>query len=105
MLLALGYHVLTATNGIDAVETYITHQDTIDLVLLDMVMPVMGGREAFKRLKEINTSVKVLLVSGHTIDGEATELMEQGCDGFIQKPFAIEALHDKIDHIMNPSRV
>jgi PAS domain S-box-containing protein len=105
MLLALGYHVLTATNGIDAVETYITHQDTIDLVLLDMVMPVMGGREAFKRLKEINTSVKVLLVSGHTIDGEVTELMEQGCDGFIQKPFAIEALHDKIDHIMNPSRV
>ncbi|MBN2255531.1 MAG: response regulator [Deltaproteobacteria bacterium] len=104
MLTALGYHVLTASNGSEAVETYMNHGNMIDLVLLDMVMPAMGGREAFIRLKEIKESVKVLLVSGHSIDGEATEIMEQGCNGFIQKPFNMETLHERIKDILNPTQ-
>lgn len=105
MLKAMGYNVLTASNGSDAVEIYMKHQDTIDLVLLDMVMPAMGGSEAFNRLKEINDKVKVLLSSGYSIEGEATEIMERGCNGFIQKPFKVETLQEMIRGILNRSHI
>jgi len=104
MLKAMGYNVLTATNGNDAIETYMKHQDTIDLVLLDMVMPAMGGSETFNRLKKINETVKVLLSSGYSIEGEATEIMERGCNGFIQKPFRMETLQDMIRQILDRSQ-
>ena len=68
----------------------------IDLVLLDMVMPVMGGGETFDRMKEINTNVKVLLSSGYSLEGEAKEILERGCDAFIQKPFKMEQLSQKL---------
>ena len=72
----------------------------IDLVLLSMVMPVMGGGEAFDRMKEINTNVKVLLSSGYSLEGEAKEILERGCDAFIQKPFKLEQLSQKIRELL-----
>ena len=92
----LGYEVLLAENGREALELYKKNQDKIDLVLLDMVMPVMGGGEAFDRMKEINTNVKVLLSSGYSLEGEAKEILERGCDAFIQKPFKMEQLSQKL---------
>ena len=65
----LGYEVFPAENGRGALELYKKNQDKIDLVLLDMVMPVMGGGEAFDRMKEINSNVKVLLSSGYSLEG------------------------------------
>lgn len=103
MLKAMGYNVLTASNGNDAVDIYMENQDTIALVLLDMVMPAMGGSEAFNRLKEINDKVKVILLSGYSIEGKATEIMERGCNGFIQKPFKMETLQEMIRKILNRS--
>ena len=97
----LGYEVLLAENGQEALELYRKHQDKIDLVLLDMVMPVMGGGEAFDRIKEINTNVKVLLSSGYSLEGEAKEILKRGCDAFIPKPFKLEQLSQKLRALLD----
>jgi two-component system, cell cycle sensor histidine kinase and response regulator CckA len=97
----LGYEVLLAENGREALELYKKNQDKIDMVLLDMVMPVMGGGEAFDRMKEINTNVKVLLSSGYSLEGEANEILKRGCDAFIQKPFKLEQLSQKLMKILD----
>ena len=101
LLTHLGYEVLLAENGQEALELYKKNHDKIDLVLLDMVMPVMGGGEAFDRMKEINTNVKVLLSSGYSLEGEAKEILKRGCDAFIQKPFKLEQLSQKLREILD----
>ena len=100
MLKHLGYEVLLAEDGQKAVELYKENQNKIDMVLLDMVMPVMGGGEAFDRMKEINTNVKVLLSSGYSLEGEAKEILKRGCDAFIQKPFKLDQLSQEIRDIL-----
>jgi CheY-like chemotaxis protein len=100
LLETLGYEVLTARDGKEAVEIYKKKWDNIDLVLMDMVMPKMGGGEAYDRMKEINPRVKVLLSSGYSIDREAKEILARDCDGFIQKPCTIKELSEKIRGIL-----
>ena len=100
MLEAMGYLVLLAKDGKGAVEIYKEKRDDIDIVLLDMVMPNMGGGETYDRMKEINPDIKVLLSSGYSIDGEATEILERGCSGFIQKPFNLKELSEKIKEVL-----
>ncbi|MBW2333596.1 MAG: response regulator [Deltaproteobacteria bacterium] len=97
----MGYQVLSARSGKEAVELYQKNQATIDIVVLDMIMPEMGGEETHDKLKEINPKVKVLLSSGYSIDGKAKEILEKGCDGFIQKPFTVEELSQKIREILD----
>ena len=101
MLKHLGYEVLLAEDGQEALELYKENQDKIDMVLLDMVMPEMGGGETFDRIKEINTNIKVLLSSGYSIEGEAKEILKRGCDAFIQKPFKPEQLSQKIGEVLD----
>ena len=100
LLETLGYEVLTAGDGKEAVEIYKKKWDNIDLVIMDMVMPNMGGGEAYDRMKEINPRVKVLLSSGYSIDREAKEILARDCDGFIQKPCTIKELSEKIREIL-----
>lgn len=100
MLKALGYEVLLARGGKKAIEIYINNQDRIDMVILDMIMPDMGGGETYDRLKEINPDVKVLLSSGYSINKKATGILERGCNGFIQKPFDLRELSGKIGEIL-----
>jgi two-component system cell cycle sensor histidine kinase/response regulator CckA len=100
LLEAIGYRVLTARDGKEAVEMYTKNKDKIDLVILDMIMPRMGGGEAYDRMKEINPSVKVLLSSGYSIDSQAKEILARGCDAFIQKPFDMRALSQKIRQVL-----
>jgi PAS domain S-box-containing protein len=97
---AMGYRVLTASNGREAIKVYKNNQDHIDIVVLDMVMPTMGGGEAYDRMKKIDPNVKFLLSSGYSIDGKATEILDRGCDGFIQKPFTMQELSRKIGEIL-----
>lgn len=97
----LGYKVFTAKSGKEAIKAFEMNQTEIDLVLLDMIMPEMGGGETFDRLKEINPAIKVLLSSGYSIDGQATEILERGCCGFIQKPFNIGELSQKIRMVLD----
>jgi CheY-like chemotaxis protein len=100
LLEAMGYRVLIARDGKEAIDVYRKNWGDIDIVLLDMVMPNIGGGEAYDRMKGINPNVKVLLSSGYSIDGEATEILNRGCDGFIQKPFSIKQLSEKIGEIL-----
>jgi CheY-like chemotaxis protein len=101
ILKALGYRVIAVTNGRSGIETYLQKKDEISLVLLDMVMPEMGGAETFEQLKNINPNIKVLLSSGYSIDGLAKKLLEKGCNGFIQKPFGLKELSQKIRDIID----
>jgi two-component system cell cycle sensor histidine kinase/response regulator CckA len=105
LLKVVGYHVLTAREGREAIEVYKNHREAIDLVLLDIIMPDMKGGEVFDRLKEINPEVKVLLSSGYSIDGEATQILERGSKGFIQKPFDMEQLSQSIKAILGNNSV
>ena len=98
---ALGYTVLVARSGKEAIEIYEKNKEKIDMVILDMIMPGMGGRETYDRMKDINPDIKVLLSSGYGIDGEAEEILERGCDGFLQKPFNMKKLSQKIREILD----
>ena len=100
MLQHFGYAVLPAANGHEAMQIYTENKAKIDLVILDMVMPDMGGRVVYDRLKQCNSDVKVLLSSGYSLSGEAAEIMKSGCNGFIQKPFNIKELTAQIDQIL-----
>jgi two-component system cell cycle sensor histidine kinase/response regulator CckA len=97
----LGYRVLIARSGKEAIEVYSAQADEIDLVLLDMIMPDMGGGETFDKLKEMDQGIKVLLSSGYSINGEAQQLLDRGCMGFIQKPFNMTAISQKIREILD----
>jgi len=98
----LGYDALVASSGVEALKLFVENQDKIDLVILDMIMPVMSGGEVFDRLKELNPNVKVLLSSGYSLDGPAKEIMERGCDAFIQKPFDRETLSRQVYDLLRP---
>jgi PAS domain S-box-containing protein len=102
LLTRLGYRVLTAGSGPEAVEIYRSQPDAVDLVILDMIMPGMNGGETFERLKEIDPSVRVILSSGYSLDSLAGRIMDQGCRCFIQKPFAISPLSQKIREALKP---
>jgi two-component system cell cycle sensor histidine kinase/response regulator CckA len=100
LLEAMGYRVLTADSGERAVEVYRKRRDVIDIVILDMVMPTTSGGEAYDRMKEINPDIKVLLSSGYSVDSQAKEILARGCDAFIQKPFDMRALSQKIREVL-----
>jgi len=101
MLKQIGYDVIVAGSGKEAVEIYKKNRDRIDVVILDMVMPIMSGGVTYEKLKEINPDIKVLLSSGFSLDGQAAEILERGCRGFIQKPFDIKALSKKLRAILD----
>ena len=101
LLGALGYTVLLARSGRKAIEIYKKNKAKIDMVLLDMIMPEMGGIETCERLKEINSDIKVLLSSGFSIDGQAETILAKGCDDFIQKPFGMKNLSKKLREILD----
>jgi PAS domain S-box-containing protein len=100
MLQKLGFRVLEASSGHDALNVYRQNRRTIDLVLLDMIMPDIGGGEVYEHLKEINRNVKVILATGYSLDGEASLIMKKGCDGVIQKPFSIDRLSRMISRVL-----
>ena len=97
----LGYKTLIAGSGKEAIEVYEAQKERVDMVILDMIMPDISGSEVYDRLKHINPEVKVLLSSGYTIDGAASEIMNRGCNGFIQKPFKIKELSQKLREILD----
>ena len=101
LLSHIGYNVLFAHGGQEAIEVYRKNKESIDIVILDIVMPDMGGEKTYDGLREINPDVKVLLSSGYRTESEAKELLERGCDGFIQKPFDMAQLSHKIREILD----
>ena len=94
MLESLGYTVTTFASGDQAVSYFKAHHANVDLVILDMVMPVMSGRETFRLLREIEPNVKALLASGYSLDGDAQAILDDGVIGFIQKPYGRKELDE-----------
>lgn len=101
ILKKLGYNVITATGGQEAIDLFGKNRNEIDLVVLDMIMPDMSGSVVFERIREINPDVKVLLSSGYALNDQATGIMEKGCNGFIQKPFNVNKLSAKLNEILH----
>ena len=96
-----GYRVLSAANGSEAVEIFRDKNGSIGLVILDMMMPKMGGQEAFLKLSELNPDVRALLSTGYSQRGKAQDILNSGVKGFIQKPYSIKKLSLKIREILN----
>ncbi len=101
MLHTLGYVTLSASTVKMAIDLYRQHQHEIGLVILDMIMPETGGREAYEELKKINPEIRVLLCSGYSTAGKAEEILNRGCNGFIQKPFNAGELSIKLREILD----
>jgi len=101
MLRRLGYGVLTATGGREALQICKRHHARISLVILDLIMPDLGGAETCTLLKATNPALKVLLSSGYGLNGNSSDIVKSGCDGFIQKPFDLNALSQKINDIIS----
>jgi PAS domain S-box-containing protein len=92
LLELLGYRVITAGGGAEALEQCRAPAEGVHLVILDMIMPGMSGEETFDRLRGIRPDLPVVLSSGYSLDGQAGRIMEKGCRSFLQKPFLIEDL-------------
>ena len=101
ILKTLGYKALIARSGKRAIELYEKKQGKIDIVILDMIMPEMGEGVTYDRMREINPDVKVLLSSGYSINGQASEILTRGCNGFIQKPFNMKELSQELRKILD----
>ncbi len=104
VLTGSGYRVLEVENGNSALSLFRERGKEIDLIVLDVVMPAMGGPETFLRLKEIDPAVSVLVVTGFTTNGIAHELLENGADGFVEKPLDLKLFTDKVKELTGKSR-
>lgn len=99
----LGYTVLTVNGGDAAIDVYRSEGDRIDLVILDMIMPGLGGGDTFDRLLETDPGVRVILSSGYSMNDQAHGILDRGCQGFIQKPFNAKELSQKLREILDSS--
>lgn len=97
----LGYSVILAGNGEEAITIYKNNPNMISLVFLDMIMPKLGGHSTFYKLKAIDPNVKILLSSGHVSETEIDDLFEQGAKGFLPKPHKIKDLAYEIRRILD----
>ena len=100
MLEKMGYTVIKACCGDDAVRVFNNIPKQIDLVILDLIMPDIGGGEVFDRLRAIRPDIKVLLASGYSV-GDAAAIIARGCNGFIQKPFGMEKLSHAVREVID----
>lgn len=101
MLEKIGYTVFIAASGKEALAIFKNDLTAIQLVIIDLIMPEMNGGQVYDELKKIDPNVKVLLSSGFSINGEAEEILARGCNGFIQKPFGLSKLSQKIRTILD----
>ena len=100
MLESIGYKVLIAHTGSDALDVYRKRKDEIDLIILDMIMPEMSGGDIYEQMRDIDAGVNVLLSSGYSINGQAKEILDRGCNGFIQKPYSLKDLSIKVRELL-----
>lgn len=101
ILKTLGYKTMIARSGKEAIEIYQNNKEMINMVIMDMIIPGVSGKEFYDNLKKIDPEIKVLLSSGYSISGQAAEILERGCNGFIQKPFKIRELSAKIREVLD----
>jgi two-component system cell cycle sensor histidine kinase/response regulator CckA len=103
LLKHLGYQVVTASDGLQACEYYEEHQRDVDLVIVDMIMPKVGGAECFRNLKRINPEVRAVLSTGYSLNDTAQQLLDEGMVGFIQKPYQLSQLSEVMAKALVPA--
>jgi DNA-binding response OmpR family regulator len=96
-----GYVVLTATNGVEALDVFSREKERIALVILDLIMPSLGGKDCLRELLKIDPSVRVLISSGLTGDASSKECMEIGAKGFVPKPFRSQELLKAVRKVLD----
>ncbi len=101
MLSRIGYSVILFDNAVSALEYYKKSMKEVDLVILDMIMPHMGGKEAFYEFKAVNPEVLVIVLSGFSMDNETQDLINEGIVAFIQKPVSLSVLKMKLEEVFN----
>ncbi len=101
MLERMGFKTLKANSSEKAYQLYKDKKENIDLVVLDMIMPGDSGAVVYKKLKRINSGIKVLISSGFWKDLNVREILNDGPNSFIQKPFKFAEFNKKIDSILS----
>ena len=101
MLTLVGYTVLKARNGKEALEIYGEKKDLISLVILDLIMPVMGGRQCMEGILKVNPNAKILLASGYTADGPTKQSMEARAKGSVAKPYKAKEILRTIRRVLD----
>ena len=104
MLETLGYQVLSAQSGEEAIRLFREHGSEFDLVILDMVMPKMSGLQTLNALRKLRGNVKILVCSGYSREDEIRQMVEQGCDDYLLKPFDVAMLSEKLQSVFFKSR-
>ena len=98
-----GYTVFEASHGKEALDIFTEKKDTIDLIIMDLMMPIMDGKKTFKKMKQIKSDVKVIFATGFTEEGESEEMIAGGAIAVIEKPYRVEKLADIIRSILAPA--
>ncbi len=104
MLQTFGYSVLTASNGIEALEVFREQQEEISLVILDLIMPKMGGRECLREILKIHPTVKVLIAGGYGADGQIDDALHEGAKTSIRKPYEARELLKTVREVLDGNR-
>ena len=100
LLVKVGYRVICASGGKEAVQVVEQSSEDISLVILDMLMPDLDGQKTFHRIKKIQPKLPVLMASGYNHHDQLSDIMQNGCKGFIQKPYSLAQLHPTIQNIL-----
>jgi len=101
MLKSLGYKVIIANDGKEAIEIYQKNKKDIQLVILDIIMPGMNGKEVYETLRTIDPKIKVIISSGYSFNNQINEILKQKCAAFIQKPFSLKELSQIIRKVLD----
>ena len=101
MLSVLGYSSISASNGAEAFNIYLKDPSNIDGVILDLVMPVMGGEEAFKRFHQHNPALPIIITTGYSQDKRLQHLNDVGIKNMLLKPFKIGQLEAMLKQIFS----
>ena len=105
ILARYGYTVLTAGGGEEAVEVYRQHKKEISVVILDIVMPDVGGREVFRRIREIDPAAQVIIASGYNQERDANDLLQEGALRFVQKPYRLASLVGTVVEVIERGKI
>jgi two-component system cell cycle sensor histidine kinase/response regulator CckA len=100
LLRRLGCQVVAFENAFDAIQHYRDTWQSVDVVVLDMVMPMLDGKAAFQALRQLNPAAAIVLASGFSVDGVAQALLEQGAKAFLQKPFSLATLAATLSRVV-----
>jgi signal transduction histidine kinase/CheY-like chemotaxis protein len=101
LLRGFGYEVLTAGNGEEALKVFVRERKRIDLVILDLIMAGMGGRQCLEEMLKIDPEVKIVVMTGYAVDDDATQALERGAKGILNKPFRAAEIGQMIRRVLD----